>query len=92
MKVANSRDFKPFAAMMSDVTSLTHDAFDGHVYASLASLEVVRVHPFTGAVEPFQTMPAKGRVAASPGGKLWYTPVKYLNPGSLSAWDLPAKF
>lgn len=78
--------------LMSDVTSLTHDAFDGHVYASLASLEVVRVHPFTGAVEPFQTMPAKGRVAASPGGKLWYTPVKYLNPGSLSAWDLPAKF
>ena len=77
---------------MSVVTSLTHDAFDGHVYASLASLEVVRVHPFTGAVEPFQTMPAKGRVAASPGGKLWYTPVKYLNPGSLSAWDLPAKF
>ncbi len=78
--------------LMSDVTSLSHDPFDGHVYASLASLEVVRVHPFTGDVAAFQTMPAKGRVAVSPGGKLWYTPVKYLNPGSLSAWDLPTKF
>ncbi|MCA9695013.1 MAG: hypothetical protein KC636_35870, partial [Myxococcales bacterium] len=49
--------------LMSDVTSLSHDPFTGHVYASLASLEVVRVEPFTGEVEPFATMPGKGRVA-----------------------------
>ncbi|WAS99176.1 hypothetical protein [Nannocystis punicea] len=78
--------------LMSDVTSLAHDAFTGHVYAGLASLEVVRVAPFTGEVEPFQTMPGVGRVAVSPSGKLWYTPVKYLADVPLQSWDLPMAF
>ncbi|MCY1005263.1 hypothetical protein OV079_06690 [Nannocystis pusilla] len=75
--------------VMADVTGLSHDAFDGHVYASLSTLEVVRVHPFTGAALPFATMPAKGRVAVSPSGALWFTPVKYLNAGALQSWPLP---
>ncbi len=76
--------------LMSDVTNLTQDPFSGHVYASLASLEVVRVHPFTGEVESFAMMPAKGRVAVSPSGKLWFAPVAYLNKTPLISWDLPA--
>ncbi len=75
--------------LMSDVTSLSHDAFSGLVYAGLASLEVVEIDPFTGEVATFQTMPGKGRVAVSPSGKLWYTPVKYIANLPLSAWDLP---
>jgi hypothetical protein len=75
--------------LMSGVTSLSHDAFNGDVYAGLASLEVVRVRPFTGEVEDFAIMPAKGRVAVSPSGNLWFTPVKYLNPAPLSPWPLP---
>ncbi|PCC75386.1 hypothetical protein [Nannocystis exedens] len=78
--------------LMSDVTSLAHDAFTGHVYAGLANLEVVRIAPFTGEVEPFQTMPGVGRVAVSPSGKLWYTPVKYLADLPLQSWDLPMAF
>jgi hypothetical protein len=78
--------------LMSDVTSLAHDAFTGHVYAGLASLEVVRISPFTGDVETFQTMPGKGRVAVSPSGKLWYTPVKSVANLPLSSWDLPTSF
>ena len=78
--------------LMSDVTSLSQDPLTGHVYAALASLDVVRVHPFSGEVADFAKMPAKGRVAVSPSGKLWFTPVKYLNAGVLSAWDLPAAF
>ena len=78
--------------LMSDVTSLAHDAFTGHVYAGLANLEVVRVAPFSGEVEPFQTMPGVGRVAVSPSGKLWYTPIKYLAALPLQSWDLPASF
>jgi len=78
--------------LMSDVTSLAHDAFTGHVYAGLASLEVVRIAPFTGDVETFQTMPGKGRVAVSPSGKLWYTPVKSVANFPLQSWDLPAAF
>jgi hypothetical protein len=78
--------------LMSDITSLSHDAFTGDVYASLADLDVVRVRPFTGEVSDFATMPSKGRVAVSPSGKLWFTPVKYVAPGVLSSWDLPASF
>ena len=79
--------------LMAHVTSLSHDSFTGHVYASLSTLEVVRIEPFTGVVEPFQTMPGKGRVAVSPSGKLWFTPVKHVNPNQLlSAWDLPMSF
>ena len=78
--------------LMSDVTSLSHDAFSGLVYAGLASLEVVEIEPFTGEVAAFNKMPGKGRVAVSPSGKLWYTPVKYLQNLPLSAWDLPNSF
>lgn len=76
--------------LMSDVTNLSQDPFSGHVYASLASLEVVRVHPFSGEVESFAMMPAKGRVAVSPSGKLWFAPVAYLNKTPIISWDLPA--
>ncbi|MDC0720254.1 hypothetical protein [Nannocystis bainbridge] len=78
--------------LMADVTSLAHDAFTGHVYAGLGDLEVVRIAPFTGEVEPFQTMPGVGRVAVSPSGKLWYTPVKSLADLPLQSWDLPMAF
>ena len=45
-----------------------------------------------GEVATFQKMPGKGRVAVSPSGKLWYTPVKYIANLPLSAWDLPNSF
>ena len=47
------------------------------------------MHPFTGEVESFGMMPAKGRVAVSPSGKLWFAPVAYLNKTPLMSWDLP---
>jgi hypothetical protein len=75
--------------LMTGVTSLSHDAFTGNVYAGLATLKVVEIHPFTGEVVQFQTMPGKGRVAVSPSGKLWYSPVKYIANLPLSTWDLP---
>jgi hypothetical protein len=75
--------------LMSGVTSLSHDAFNGDVYASLANLEVVRVRPFTGDVEPFAVMPVIGRVAVSPAGNLWFAPAKYLNNVPLASWPLP---
>ena len=78
--------------LMSDITGLGHDAFTGDVYASLANHEVVRVRPFTGEIGDFATMPSKGRVAVSPSGELWFMPVKYVAPGVLSPWDLPASF
>jgi hypothetical protein len=78
--------------LMFDVTSLSHDPFTGDVYAGLSNLDVVRLSPFTGEVAPFQKMPGKGRVAVSPSGKLWYTPVQYLAPFPLSSWDLPMAF
>jgi len=88
-KPSYSPESSPFAAIMSDVTNLSQDPFSGHVYASLASLEVVRVHPFTGEVESFAMMPAKGRVAVSPSGKLWFAPGAYLNKTPIISWDLP---
>jgi hypothetical protein len=75
--------------MMSGVTSLSHDAFNGDVYVGLADLSVVRIRPFTGELEDFAAMPSKGRVAVSPGGNLWYTPVKYISDAPLSSWPLP---
>lgn len=75
--------------LMADVTGLSHDSFTGDVYAGLADLKVVRLSPFTGAVAEFQTMPGKGRVAVSPSGKLWFSPIRYLNDLPISAWDLP---
>ncbi|EDM80842.1 hypothetical protein PPSIR1_28068 [Plesiocystis pacifica SIR-1] len=74
------------------VTTLSHDSYTGKVYASLADLSVVEVDPFTGEVEPFETMPAIGRVTVSPDGKLWWVPVGYLNALPLSSWDLPTTF
>ena len=42
-------------------------------------------------MQPFDTMPAAGRVAVSPDGQLWYVPLNV--PASaaepISAWDLP---
>jgi hypothetical protein len=78
--------------LMADVTAFSHDAFTGDVYASLSTLDVVRISPFTGEVTQFQKMPGKGRVAVSPSGKLWYTPVKYIANFPLSSWDLPMSF
>jgi hypothetical protein len=91
-KLANSQDFSPFAAVCTNVTSLSHDPFTGDVYASLSNLDVVRVSPFAETVDPFQKMPGKGRVAVSPSGKLWFTPVKYINNLPLSSWQLPMSF
>lgn len=78
--------------LMANVTSLSHDPFTGDVYASLSNLDVVRVAPFAETVDPFQKMPGKGRVAVSPSGKLWFTPVKYINNLPLSSWQLPMSF
>ncbi|MEZ4447855.1 MAG: hypothetical protein R3B09_00160 [Nannocystaceae bacterium] len=73
------------------VTSLSHDKFTGRVYGGLSTLEVVELHPFTGEVATFEMMPGKGRVAVSPSGRLWYAPVKYIEVGVLSSWDLPSE-
>lgn len=75
-----------------DVTSLAHDAFDGRVYAGLRSLDVVVLAPRTGTVEPFDVMPGRGRVTVSPNGQLWFSPVAYLEPNPVTAWDLPDAF
>ena len=74
------------------VTGLSHDSFSGLVYASMSSLEVLALEPFTGVFEVFATMPDKGRVAVSPSGKLYYVPAKYLQAqeGMIQSWDLPA--
>ena len=78
--------------LMADVTSLSHDPFTGDVYAGLSTLDVVRIEPFTGTFEVFAMMPDKGRVAVSPSGKLWFTPVKWVNDLQLTSWPLPASF
>ncbi len=78
--------------LMSDITSLSHDAFTGDVYASLANLEVHQIDPFSAKTSTFATMPGKGRVAVSPSGKLWFTPVKYVENGTLSSWPLADSF
>lgn len=80
------------AELGEDVSSLAFDAFSGLLYASLRSLEVVSVHPFTGDVQPFQTMPGRGRVAVSPNGKLYFGPLQLIDAGSISSWDLPNSF
>ncbi len=74
------------------MSSLSHDAFTGKVYASLETLEVIEVDPFTGTTSPFQTMPGKGRVAVSPDGNLWFYPVKFAGNGTLAPWPLPETF
>ena len=75
-----------------DITSLSHDAFTGLVYAGLRNLEIVELHPFSGDVATFGQMPGKGRVAVSPSGKLWFTPIKYINNLPLQSWPLPNDF
>mgnify|MGYP002777816081 CR=1 FL=1 len=80
---------EPALELEAHVTSLSHDAFTGQVYAALSSLEVVVIEPFAGTVEPFAAMPGKGRVAVSPSGKLYFVPARYLQEGTISAWDLP---
>ncbi|PCC68954.1 hypothetical protein SAMN02745121_05713 [Nannocystis exedens] len=44
---------------------LGQDAFTGLVYASMSSLEVLAIEPFTGIFEVFATMPDQGRVAVA---------------------------
>mgnify|MGYP001367808275 CR=1 FL=1 len=73
----------------ADITSFSHDSFSGRVYAGLRTLEIVSFDPFTGDVASFDTMPGKGRVAVSPGGGLYFAPVKYIDPGVLVRFPLP---
>jgi len=80
------------AELGDDVTSLSHDAFDGRVYAGLRNLDVVGLEPRTGLVELLHEMPGTGRVTVSPDGQLWFSPVAYLDPNPISAWDLPDAF
>lgn len=75
-----------------DVTSLSHDAFDGRVYAGLRSLEVVVLDWHAGTVEPFDTMPGRGRVTVGPDGRLYFSPVAILDGNPISSWDLPDAF
>ena len=77
------------AELGAHATSLSHDPFTNKVYASLSTLEVVLVDAFTGAIEGFEMMPDKGRVAVSPSGKLYFMPADYFAPGDIFAWDLP---
>jgi len=88
----NTGDSDLVIDLMSDMTSISHDSFSGLVYIGLSTLEVVELHPFTGDVATFAQMPGKGRVAVSPSGKLWFTPVKHAQNGTLSSWDLPDSF
>ena len=71
------------------ITSLSHDKFTGLVYAGLSTLEIVELDPFSGEASTFAMMPGKGRGAVSPSGRLWFMPVKYIQAGELSAWELP---
>ena len=75
-----------------DVTSLSHDAFDGTVYVGLGNLDVVALDPWTGDSSPFATMPGVGRVTVSPNGQLWFSPVGFLDPSPIAPWDLPNSF
>jgi hypothetical protein len=83
----------PVVDLMVGVTTLSHDSFTGLVHASLSDLRIVSVDPFTGEVADFGVMPALGRVAVSPDGKLWWVPAK-LAVGNMpiTSWDLPSTF
>lgn len=82
----------PVTELGAHATALSQDPFTNQVYASLSTLAIVEVDPFTGVVEDFAVMPGKGRVAVSPSGKLYFIPADYLVPGDISAWDLPLSF
>ncbi len=88
----NTGDNELLIDLMADITSISHDSFSGLVYVGLSTLEVVELHPFTGEVSTFEQMPGKGRVAVSPSGNLWFTPVKIVQNGTLSKWALPDSF
>ena len=75
--------------LMSDVTSLSFDAFSGLVYAGLQNLDVLVIEPFSGEISDFDVMPSIGRVTVSPNGQLWFVPAKFVQQNSISAWDLP---
>lgn len=75
-----------------DVTSLSHDAFDGRVYAGLRGLDIVVIEPRSGSAEPFDVMPGLGRVTVSPNGQLWFSPVAILEANPIGAYDLPDAF
>ncbi|MBL9102064.1 MAG: hypothetical protein JNL82_13955 [Myxococcales bacterium] len=76
----------------ADITSFSHDKFSGLVYAGLSNGKIVSFDPFTGDVADFGMMPGQGRVAVSPSGTLYYTPVKYLSNLPISSYDLPDSF
>ena len=82
----------PVAELGAHATALSQDPFTNLVYASLSTLEVVAIDPFSGIIEDFAMMPGKGRVAVSPSGKLYFIPADYLVPGDIMAWDLPASY
>lgn len=72
-----------------DVTNMSFDAFSGLLYVSLRTLEVITLRPFAGTSQPFETMPARGRVTVSPNGRLYYSPISILDAQPISSWDLP---
>ena len=76
----------------ADITGFSHDNFTGQVYAGLSTLEIVVFDPFTGEVATFDTMPGKGRVTVSPGGSLYFAPVRYLYAGPITSYPLPDTF
>ena len=76
----------------ADITGFSHDNFSGQVYAGLSTLEIVAFDAFTGEVATFDKMPGKGRVTVSPSGTLFFSPVKYLFNGPITAYDLPDTF
>ena len=76
----------------ADITGFSHDNFSGQVYAGLPTLEIVALDAFTGEAATFDKMPGKGRVTVSPSGTLFFSPVKYLFNGPITAYDLPDTF
>lgn len=84
-----TKQSEPLVELGAHATSLSHDAFTGQVYVATSALEILVLDPWTGDFEVFAPMPGKGRAAVSPSGKLYFVPARYLQEGSISAWDLP---
>lgn len=82
----------------ADITSLAFDPLTARVFASLRTFDVMEVDPMTGASSVFSTMPGRGRVAISPDGQLWYSPMYFLFAVAsqpvppIMAWPLPQGF